>query len=121
MPVCAVASLSSYAPSSTTSSPAASPLPVEPEHVQETITSVRQELWWTWDSDGSAWLLPAFTFLDADGGRYTVPAVTDEYLIVEYALVDPAIDEPAPLPPDVVYDDTAISEADAAALTRASS
>lgn len=91
-------------------------LPVEPEHVQVTITSVRQELWWTWDSDGSAWLLPAFTFLDADGGRYTVPAVTDEYLIVDYALVDPAIDEPAPLPPDVVYDDTAISEADAAAL-----
>jgi hypothetical protein len=92
------------------------PLPAEPEHIQVTLTSVRRDLWWTWDSDGAAWLLPAFTFLDADGGRYTVPAVTDEYLIMEYAVVDPAIDEPALVPPDVAYVDLAISDSDAAAL-----
>lgn len=70
--------------------------PTEPETVTVTLTDVRLDLWWAWDADGTVWLLPAFTFLDGDGGRYTVPAVTDEYLIVEPVVEDPAVSEPAP-------------------------
>ena len=45
--------------------------------------------------DGSAWLLPAYRFIDSDGGWHTVPAVTDEFLIQADPVV---IDEPLPAP-----------------------
>jgi hypothetical protein len=69
----------------------------EPEIRTVTLVSVEADIWWAFDQDGSVWLLPAYRFIGDDGGRYTVPAVTDEFLIV----VEPTfIDEPPPLPPD---------------------
>jgi hypothetical protein len=48
-----------------------------------TLVDVRPDFWWAWDADGSVWLLPAYTFVDTEERIHTVPAVTDEYLIVE--------------------------------------
>ena len=84
------------------------PVPLEPEHIQITLTGVVADLWWAWEADGTVWLLPAYTFLDADGGRYTVPAVTDEYLVMDDLPVDPGIDQPAP--PPAVGDGTVVVE-----------
>jgi hypothetical protein len=76
------------------------PMPVEPmpepEPVVVTLVDVQADLWWAWDIDGSVWLLPAYRFIDGDGGWHVVPAVTDEYMIH----VDPPImvDEPLPAP-----------------------
>ncbi len=68
----------------------------EPEIVVVTLVDVEADLWWAWDVDGSAWLLPAYRFIDVDGGWHTVPAVTDEFMIQ----VDPpdVIGDPLPLP-----------------------
>ncbi len=74
------------------------PVPPEPETIQVTLTGVRQDLWWAWDADGTAWLLPAFTFLAADGAEFTVPAVSDEYLLIDETVVEPGTDDPAPPP-----------------------
>ena len=72
------------------------PEPVEP--VVVTLVDVEADLWWALDVDGSVWLLPAYRFIGDDGGWYTVPAVTDEYLIV----VEPEpIVTPDPMPPPV--------------------
>lgn len=68
-------------------------VPVETEVVVATLVDVRADLWWAWDADGSIWLLPAYTFTDTEGRTHTVPAVTEEYLIV----VEPEI-VPVPLP-----------------------
>lgn len=79
----------------------ADPMPVEPtepETVTVTLVDVQADLWWAWDVDGAAWLLPAYRFVGDDGGSYTVPAVTDEYLIQ----VEPQIGDPLPLDPDGV-------------------
>lgn len=51
-----------------------------PETVTVNIVRVRADLWQIWDVDGTIWLLPAYTFLDDQGGFHTVPAVGDEYL-----------------------------------------
>jgi hypothetical protein len=63
-----------------------------------TLVDVQADLWWAWDADGAVWLVPAFRFIGDDGGWYTVPAVTDEYLVQ----VDPPVvtDEPPPVEPD---------------------
>ncbi len=74
------------------------PMPVEPvpgEPVVITLVDVQPDLWWAWDADGSAWLLPAFRFIDTDGGWHVVPAVADEFLIQTDPVV---IDEPLPAP-----------------------
>ena len=86
--------------------PTIEPLPVdppvdgsipEPETLTVTLVDVQADLWWAWDVDGTVWLLPAYRFIGDDGGWYTVPAVTDEYLIQ----VDPPIvEEPIPVEPD---------------------
>ncbi|HWL41649.1 MAG TPA: hypothetical protein VNQ73_01810 [Ilumatobacter sp.] len=75
----------------------------EPEPITVTLVDVQADFWWAWDADGSMWLVPAYRFIGDDGGWYTIPAVTDEYLIEVPApevLVDPMpIDDvPAPEP-----------------------
>ena len=71
------------------SRPVEEPMPVEP--VVVTLVDVQPDLWWAWDADGTAWLLPAYRFIDSDGGWHTAPAVTDEFLIraEPSELVDP--------------------------------
>ena len=89
--------------------PVSEPVPVEipaPQEVTVTLVDVQPDVWWVWDVDGSVWLLPAYRFIGDDGGWYTVPAVTDEFLVrVPVDSVPPAT-EPAPLPPETVPADT---------------
>ena len=68
----------------------------EPETITVTLVDVQADLWWAWDVDGTVWLLPAYRFIGDDGGWYTVPAVTDEYLI---QVDPPVVDEPIPVEP----------------------
>ncbi len=77
-------------------------VPVEVTTEVATMVDVRADLWWAWDDDGSVWLLPAYTFTDTEARVFTVPAVTDEFLIIpEPALVDPMPVEPIePAPAD---------------------
>jgi hypothetical protein len=79
------------------------PMPVEPieempepEPIVMTLVDVQADLWWAWDVDGSVWLLPAYRFIDAEGGWHVVPAVTDEFMIQTEPEV--FIGEPMPAP-----------------------
>lgn len=100
--------------------PIPEPLP-DPEPVVVTLVDVQADLWWVWDADGAVWLLPAYRFVDTDGGWHTVPAVTDEYMIqvepdtVEPMPVDPPVDLPTTVAPDPgevpVPDDPAMFDA----------
>jgi hypothetical protein len=83
--------------------PVADPMPVEPmpdpEPVVITLVDVQPDLWWAYDADGSAWLLPAYRFIDTDGGWHVVPAVTDEFLIqADPVLIDEPLPTPEPMP-----------------------
>jgi hypothetical protein len=77
-----------------------------PESVTVTLVDVQPDVWWTWDVDGTAWLLPAYRFIGDDGGWYTVPAVTDEFLI--QVPVSVPVTEPAPLPVDTLPADPGV-------------
>lgn len=79
-----------------------------------TLVDVEADLWWVWDADGAVWLLPAYRFIDTDGGWHTVPAVTDEFMIqveptieplpvepVEPGTIEPAVEEPVTAEPTV--------------------
>ncbi|HEY5663575.1 MAG TPA: hypothetical protein VIS05_06030 [Ilumatobacter sp.] len=68
----------------------------EPEPVTVTLVDVQADVWWAWDTDGAVWLLPAYRFIDTDGGWHVVPAVTDEFLVEVEA---PIMIEPMPEPP----------------------
>ena len=59
------------------------------------LVDVRPDFWWAWDPDGAVWLLPAYTFIDTQDRPHTVPAITDEFLVVE----PPATTSPPPTPP----------------------
>ena len=72
--------------------------PSTPEPIVTTLVDVKADLWWVWDSDGSVWLLPAYTFTDSNANAFTVPAVTDEFMIV----VEPPTVEPQPVPAEPV-------------------
>jgi hypothetical protein len=87
-------------PSETIPAPGDKPVeiaPIEtapPEQILATLVDVKADLWWAFDDDGSVWLLPAYSFSTSDGGIFTVPAVTDEFLVI----VEPPVVEPLPLP-----------------------
>lgn len=70
------------------------------------LTSVKPDLTMVWAADGTVWLLPADTFADADGGQYTVIAVTDEYL----QLATPKV-VPKPPTTDVSVETTPVDSA----------
>jgi hypothetical protein len=82
--------------------PAPEPMPVEPmpvdpmpepEEITVTLVDVQPDLWWIWDVHGSTWLVPAYRFVGEDGASYTVPAVTDDFLV---QTEPPVTTEPAP-------------------------
>ena len=70
--------------------------PGEPEEITVTLVDVVADLWWATDVDENTWLVPAYRFIGDDGGWYTVPAVTDEYLVETPVYIQD--DEPVPLP-----------------------
>lgn len=81
------------------------PMPVDtvpaPEEVTVTLVDVVADVWWTWDVDGSVWLLPAYRFTGDDNGTYVVPAVTDEFLVqvpVEEVPMPETVPAPEPMP-----------------------
>lgn len=80
----------------------------DPDPITVTVVDVAPDLWWTMDVEGNVWLIPAYAFTGDDGGVYTVPAVTDEYLVEEIPVaVDPIIEptpEPAPEPVDPIIE-----------------
>jgi hypothetical protein len=55
--------------------------PTEPTEITLTLVDVVADLWWTEDVEGNVWLLPAYRFIGDDDGWYTVPAVTDEFMV----------------------------------------
>jgi len=58
--------------------------PVEPlTPVEVTLTGVEEDLTMVWATDGTVWLLPAYTFTTDDGGRYTVVAVDEAFLTTD--------------------------------------
>lgn len=101
-----------------TSEPAVEPLPepaiepdeewVEPTPTEITVTlvDVQSDLWWVNDVDGNVWLLPAYRFIGDDGGWYTVPAVTDEYMVET-----PVYNESVPVEVDPVPEPQPIDDA----------
>lgn len=79
-----------------------------PEPVTVTLVDVQADFWWAWDADGSVWLVPAYRFIGDDGGWYTVPAVTDDYLVQVDPPVpteSPVVDPPITLAPDAAPTD----------------
>lgn len=78
--------------------PIAEPTPL-PEPVVATLVDVEADLWWVWDADSTVWLLPAYKFTDTEGNVFTVPAVTDEFMIVVEPTITP---QPESLPPESV-------------------
>lgn len=77
----------------------------EPESITVTLVGVEADVWWAWDADGSVWLLPAYRFIDTDGGWHVVPAVTDEFMIQ----VAPPVDAPVPMPEPMPVVDPPVS------------
>lgn len=85
------------------------PMPVDPavtypapEPITVTLVDVQADFWWAYDVDGSVWLVPAYRFIGDDGGWYTVPAVTDEYLVEVPAPEAPVTEPAAPALPETV-------------------
>jgi hypothetical protein len=74
-------------------------VPIEPQQVTVTLVDVQPDLWWVWDADGTVWLLPAYRFIGDDGGWYTVPAVSDDLLVVQAPPETTAV-EPLPVEPE---------------------
>jgi hypothetical protein len=89
------------------------PVPVSiptPQEITVTLVDVQPDVWWVWDVDGTVWLLPAYRFIGDDGGSYTVPAVTDEFLVRVPVDTVPPSSEPVPLPPVTAPTETVPAE-----------
>jgi len=82
-----------------------------PTEVVVTLVDVKPDLWWTSDVEGNVWLLPAYAFTGDDGGTYTVPAVTEEYLVEEIPVsIEPMPVEPMPVEPGTGIDTASAEE-----------
>jgi hypothetical protein len=68
--------------------------PADLEPITVTLTDVELGLTMVWDADGVVWLLPAYTFSDADGGQYSVIAIDDSFISLPEELPMP---EPMPV------------------------
>jgi len=85
-----------------TAVPVTEPIVISPpdsvptETITVTLTDVRLDLTMVWDVDGAVWLVPAYTFVSADQGEFTVLAVEDGYV----ELPDPGL-TPEPMPVDM--------------------
>jgi hypothetical protein len=93
--------------------PISAPVPVSiptPQEVTVTLVDVQPDVWWVWDIDNTVWLLPAYRFIGDDGGSYTVPAVTDEFLVRVPVDTVPPSSEPVPLPPVTAPTETVPTE-----------
>lgn len=89
--------------------PAVDVMPGAPEPgsaIQVTITGVEEELWMVWDADGVVWLVPGYTFVADDGGRYSVPAIPDD--LIELPPAPEPVPLPEPLPVDSLPVDTPV-------------
>ncbi|MGZ6950035.1 MAG: hypothetical protein ACXVJY_18345 [Ilumatobacteraceae bacterium] len=75
-------------------------VPINPEPITVTLNSVKRDLSMVWDTDGTIWLLPAYTFGSADGGAYTVIAVDDSF--IQAPAPEPATTEPVQNPNSTV-------------------
>jgi hypothetical protein len=71
------------------------------------LTSVKPDLTMQWATDGTVWLLPAYTFGSADSGQYTVIAVDDAY--IQQPAAEPATTEPVQDPGVVPVPDTGLA------------
>lgn len=67
--------------------PADKPIPVEPGDLAEPppaepvhIVAVEPDRVWLWDTNGDAWMVPGYRFIDAADNRWSVPAIGDELL-----------------------------------------
>ena len=80
------------------------PVPGLAEPEVATLVDVRPDFWWAWDPDGSVWLLPAYTFIDTQDRPHTVPAISDEYLVMEppATTVPPTTLPPTSIAPDMI-------------------
>lgn len=55
-------------------------MPILPEPSEVTLTGVALDSTLEWAEDGTVWILPAYTFSNADGVQATVMAVQDGYI-----------------------------------------
>lgn len=74
-------------------------VPIETITVE--LTAVSADLTMVWDTDGTMYLLPAYTFTTSDGGTVTMVAVDEQYLDMPTANEVPMPLEPG-TPTDVV-------------------
>ncbi len=71
-------------------------LPQEP--ITVTFTSVRVDTTTVWATDGTVWVLPAYTFGSDDGGSFTVLGVDDSFVDIGAPLEPEPVPAPEPAP-----------------------
>jgi|GEM_PF-275341 len=103
------------------------PTDVDAEPITVVLRDPQPALEQLWSSDGTIWLVPAYSFTADDGGRYTATALPDEYLEIEEPVVgedpvarpepavEPAVD-PAVDPADTPAADQAVAAAELVGL-----
>ena len=98
--------------------PGCAPGTFEPMNV--VLTGVKEDLTTVWATDGTVWLLPAYTFTSDDGGTYTILAVDDSYVQTDAVPVaEPATGGAEPATGSAPVEATDGATADTAAPTSA--